>query len=642
MSGIAYDPPIEDVPIFDASLFVVSTTTSAPSGSYLNFPVAQGKETLQAVDVNGLARFYNSAKVLGSSLLVTDSEGVPTSSIDMLPTPNNPSFGISSIDDGLTIKTNPSPSIELTKVGRTLNIATTAPNTILNIGTSTRTVSGRIHHYSDADNCVAGSGVHLNNGATNLSNTNIHNGANSIGQLNLASGTGSSTAIVMGATGTTTALRGTTTIDNTKTDTIIATSTGATASLYGNTTVGIIEYGVGQTTGPMNIATLTNRGGAINIGTGGTSTSIITVGNETVNNTTTYLKGNTFISSPTMDTISANSTSSICSLWNTVNAGTINIGNGQTSPFGSIAIGNSASRAGAIAIATGSGSTSQITIGTETTSNTTTTMYGNTVITKPQINVLAPTSSASTVYLYGGLSNGSVIFCANQTSGSFEIGSSASRTGAVEIAKNTKGNVNIASSMTAGTNTVTIGSTSLGTVVMRGAEVNLNTSGAGDVNICSSGGGNINIYQPLSPFYAPSVITSGDIGYTVRDTITFSGTIPTATNCYFFGTGKVLPIGVWLIQFTTRGRSSGTSTFTRYFTWGEDSVTGTTPLSAMTSLSSSTVIDSEGLSTTGTFVVSSTGSTTYNIAVYFVYSGSSIYLDTSAGFASVVKRTRIA
>ena len=94
MSGIPYDPPIEDVPIFDASLFVVSTTTSAPSGSYLNFPVAQGKETLQAIDVNGLARFYNSAKVLGSSLLVSDSEGVPTSSIDMLPTPNNPSLTV--------------------------------------------------------------------------------------------------------------------------------------------------------------------------------------------------------------------------------------------------------------------------------------------------------------------------------------------------------------------------------------------------------------------------------------------------------------------------------------------------------------------------------------------------------------------
>ena len=393
----------------------------------------------------------------------------------------------------------------------------------------------------------------------------------------------------------------------------------------------------------MNIATLTNRSGPINVATGGTSTSVITIGNETVINTTTYLKGSTFITTPNLDNIYAPLATSICSLWNNVNAGTINIGNGQTSPFGSIAIGNSASRAGAIAIATGSGSTSSITIGTEATSNTTTTMYGNTVITKPQIYILAPTSAASNIYLYGALSGGSVLFCANQVGGTFEIGSSATRTGAVEIAKNTRGDVNIASNMTVvGTNTVTIGSTSLGTVVMRGAEVNLNTSGAGDVNICSSGGGNINIYQPLSPYYAPSVITSAEIGYTVRDTITFSGTIPTTTNCYFFGTGKVLPIGVWLIQFTTRGRSTGTSTFTRYFTWGEDSVTGTTPLAAMTSLSSSTVIDSEGLSTTGSFVVSSTGSTTYNIVVYFVYSGSSIYLDTSPGFASVVKRTRIA
>ena len=132
------------------------------------------------------------------------------------------------------------------------------------------------------------------------------------------------------------------------------------------------------------------------------------------------------------------------------------------------------------------------------------------------------------------------------------------------------------------------------------------------------------------------------IGYTVRDTITLTGTIPLNANRYFFGAGgKVLPAGVWLIQFTTRGRSTGTSTFTRYFTWGEDSVTGTNPLNAMTSLSSTTVIDSEGLSTCGAFTVTSTGTTTYNIVIFFIYTGSPIYADVGE-FGSTVKRTRLA
>jgi hypothetical protein len=642
----SYTPPTEQLPIFDNSVFThtgggVGLTEAQANLLYLRktFPdTATALETFNGGLRTTTLTATGTTKVLGSQLFITDNEVSPTSTINMLPSGNNPSFGISSIDDGLTITTNPSPSIELTKVGRTLNIATTAPNTILNVGTGGRTTSGRIHHYSDADNCVAGSGVHLNNGATNLSNTNIHNGTNSIGQLNLASGSGSSTQITVGNTNTTTALRGITTINSTKTDTIATTSTGETASLYNNTTVGIINFGVGQTTGEMNIATLVNRSGPINIGTGGTATSIITVGNETTNNTTTYLKGTTFISSPIMDTISANSTTSIGYLFNNINGGSINIGNGQTSPFGSIAIGNSASRAGAISIATGSGSTSSITIGTETTTNTTTTIYGNTVITKPQINILAPTSAASNIYLYGALNVGSVLFCANQTSGTFEIGSSSARTGAVEIAKNTRGDVNIASSMSVvGTNNTTIGTASIGVLSLRGANVNINTTGTGAITLGNTTG-TLTLNKPITPAYTyPSALTQ--IGYSNRQAIAY-------TNINYSGGDRTY---VWLAVsegiYSVAYNSNTTATTNYMYTYLAKSPVLPTFGGAFNSAGSTLYDESYLLNDTGvignvrmsaTAVIPTTGATTYIVLVSNIFKSGAPNL--AYGYSLVVTR----
>ena len=71
-------------------------------------------------------------------------------------------------------------------------------NVGLSVGTGARTLSGVVHHYSDADNAVAGANVHLNNGTNNLSNTGIHNGANSGGNVNIATGSGSTTATTIG------------------------------------------------------------------------------------------------------------------------------------------------------------------------------------------------------------------------------------------------------------------------------------------------------------------------------------------------------------------------------------------------------------------------------------------------------------
>jgi hypothetical protein len=176
-------------------------------------------------------------------------------------------------------------------------------------------------------------------------------------------------------------------------------------------------------------------------------------------------------------------------------------------------------------------------------------------------------------------------------------------------------------------------------IVIGGVGNNTTISGT-NVNL---GATSLNINSPLTIGYAPSAITTtSQIGYTVADTIDFTGAYTSSTVGTFFTSYKTLPAGVWLIQFSSRVRSAGTSTLTRWFFWGQNSVDGSTPVQAYTSSSATTVIDGEGLSAGGTFTVTSDGSVGYNIFAFFAYSGSAVNIDKSAGFGSNVKRTRIA
>lgn len=57
-----YSPPTQNVAIFDTELFNASDNTITQGQAdkrYLRFPVAQGNETLQAIEVNGVATFKN-------------------------------------------------------------------------------------------------------------------------------------------------------------------------------------------------------------------------------------------------------------------------------------------------------------------------------------------------------------------------------------------------------------------------------------------------------------------------------------------------------------------------------------------------------------------------------------------------------
>lgn len=79
----SYPLPSENLPIFDASVFNsgdTAITQNQADKRYLRYPTAQGKETLQAIDINGVADFKSSVNIEGSttmnsSLILTNTVG---------------------------------------------------------------------------------------------------------------------------------------------------------------------------------------------------------------------------------------------------------------------------------------------------------------------------------------------------------------------------------------------------------------------------------------------------------------------------------------------------------------------------------------------------------------------------------------
>lgn len=153
-----YTPPTDDVPIFDVSNFISSSgaglTEAQIATKFLRYPTGQGTETLPE--------------------LITGTITAPNTMDIVMPN--------------------------------------TSSTNVLNVGVVSRNIAGQIHHYSDGDNCVAGAGVHINNGINNASNTNIHNGATSTGIVNIMSGASSTGTVNIGQPTTTNSIKGTTTI----------------------------------------------------------------------------------------------------------------------------------------------------------------------------------------------------------------------------------------------------------------------------------------------------------------------------------------------------------------------------------------------------------------------------------------------
>jgi hypothetical protein len=80
-----YNPPTENLPIFDNSVFVsdeTPVTIGYANTHYLKFPTAQGTENLKAINVAGTATFTNNIVQSGQELTITQTD------IDSNTTPN--------------------------------------------------------------------------------------------------------------------------------------------------------------------------------------------------------------------------------------------------------------------------------------------------------------------------------------------------------------------------------------------------------------------------------------------------------------------------------------------------------------------------------------------------------------------------
>ena len=83
-----YEPPTEDLAIFDPSVFGKTSfiTTGAGDNRYLRFPVAQGAETLQETTINGVLTVNNVSNLDGDTAVRTNHPLVQNASFSVIDT----------------------------------------------------------------------------------------------------------------------------------------------------------------------------------------------------------------------------------------------------------------------------------------------------------------------------------------------------------------------------------------------------------------------------------------------------------------------------------------------------------------------------------------------------------------------------
>ena len=115
-----YNPPTENLPIFDPLVFLTgdeALTYNDAVKKFLKYPNAQGEETLQAINVNGVAEFNSTAEFNSFTTFndtITIADGAENSTIDMngttdtLTTLNNVNNGsmVFAVKDGSGIQKN--------------------------------------------------------------------------------------------------------------------------------------------------------------------------------------------------------------------------------------------------------------------------------------------------------------------------------------------------------------------------------------------------------------------------------------------------------------------------------------------------------------------------------------------------------
>ena len=111
MSGISYQPPTEDLPIFDSSVFLaqVLATQAHVASNYVQYPNAQGVETFPGIVVSGTSALQTTTTGMltatntggGNQIRINDSANVGQSTI----TQNGGSLGISAVSNTVAPQT---------------------------------------------------------------------------------------------------------------------------------------------------------------------------------------------------------------------------------------------------------------------------------------------------------------------------------------------------------------------------------------------------------------------------------------------------------------------------------------------------------------------------------------------------------
>lgn len=181
-----YNPPLEDLPIFDNLVFIdpdAPITKSYADKHYLKYPTAQGTENLKAINVAGLATFNNDA-VINENLLIDDSVNNTSSIIEQ----NNTILRIGSCSNSATPNSNISmyatdPSgnvvqqVEITNNKTQINNPTTMLKSLTMSGTgSNSSILNTYYELKDLTTGATDGTIYANNG-TFIYDNNINSGS---------------------------------------------------------------------------------------------------------------------------------------------------------------------------------------------------------------------------------------------------------------------------------------------------------------------------------------------------------------------------------------------------------------------------------------------------------------------------------
>ena len=474
-----YNPPTEDLPIFDSAVFSTGSsglTEAEGDARYLRFPLSQGSETISGdLDVVGLSTLDGATFGEGISPAYEIKYPVNSGRIDFY---SNTAGGVETRGGKIDATGVHTASVfdTIDELAGTLNVGTaTARTGAINIGTGN-----------------GGTGKTITIGTQTSNHTTTINGGN----INISGGGGN-----------------TTTISNTG---VLSIQNGSAQAMNigSNKTGGTIDIGQsGATTSSTTISIGNGNGqtGTINIGVG-TGGKIINIGNTAAGNTTTIFGTNTSCS----PAVNGNLT-----LGNNMTAGSITLG-GTTGGTTTLAICNGASQSGAINIGTGNNTASpfkialghQAGVGPDVGIGLWTYNGSNGQFTYGGAGQLGATgnlnliSGATSALTMGTSMTGGSITIGGTTGGTttLDIGTGTSQTGAIKIGS---GNITSSLPITIGNQTGAFGSVEIGTTTITIGKSNCATN-----NIQTSTGGTLNLKTTASSGGAINMgtgMTSGSI-----------------------------------------------------------------------------------------------------------------------------------